>query len=175
MIFATVGAQMAFDRLVRAVDEWAGRCQRTDVFAQIGPSSLTPGNIQYTQFMTPTQYQDCIEMADAIIAHAGMGTIITAVEHHKPILVMPRYGRYGETRNDHQVATAREFQNRGLVHVAMDEHALAAMLDRIEEWRVDGMLMHGPVSQSCPRLLQALRAFVAEEGDRLAEPVETSA
>ena len=163
MIFLTVGAQMPFDRLVRAVDAWAGREQRTDVFAQIGPTLFAPRHIQHTQFMNPTQFQDCVDMADAIIAHAGMGTIITAVEHRKPILVMPRQGDLGETRNDHQVATAREFQRRGLVRMAMDEVELAAQLEAIERWRVEGLCVAPATEQHGPSLLHALQAFIGNE------------
>jgi len=36
MIFVTVGAQMAFDRLIRAVDAWAGVHPAVSVFGQIG-------------------------------------------------------------------------------------------------------------------------------------------
>jgi UDP-N-acetylglucosamine transferase subunit ALG13 len=165
MIFVTVGAQMSFDRLVRTVDEWAGRTERGDVFAQIGPSDFEPRHVQWSHFINPTQFQDCMEMADAIIAHAGMGTIITAIEHHKPILVMPRRGDLGETRNDHQIATAREFEHRGVVHVAMDERALVACLDRIDEWRVDGLNLLPPANTSCPQLIDALKEFLAGEPD----------
>ncbi len=37
MIFVTVGEQLPFDRLVRAVDEWAAASGK-EVFAQIGNS-----------------------------------------------------------------------------------------------------------------------------------------
>ena len=39
MIFVTVGTQLAFDRMIKAVDEWAGARGRTDVFAQVGPAA----------------------------------------------------------------------------------------------------------------------------------------
>lgn len=40
MIFVTVGTQVQFDRLIRTVDEWAGARARSDIFAQIGPSTI---------------------------------------------------------------------------------------------------------------------------------------
>ncbi len=180
MIFVTVGSQMAFDRLISAVDAWAGRTGRSDVFAQIGPSDLRPLHVQYAKFIEPMQFQDCLDLADAIIAHAGMGTIIGAVERGKPILVVPRRGDLSETRNDHQVSTAQRFRALGLVETAMDDAELLAKLDAIEDWRVrvvaarqtrqvgacplgdDEMCTAGDcgMEDGCPRLLEAVKKFV---------------
>jgi len=44
--FATVGSQEPFDRLIRAVDEWAVLHGRSDVFAQIGDSTYCPEHIK---------------------------------------------------------------------------------------------------------------------------------
>ena len=58
--------------------------------------------------------------ADALIGHAGMGTITMALEHRKPLLVMPRLAKYKEHVNDHQVGTAVEFERMGHVLAAYD-------------------------------------------------------
>ena len=120
MIFVTVGAQMPFDRLVRAVDDWAGRVP-AEIFAQIGPSSLRPRHMAWTRFLAPADFLAQVGAADLLVAHAGMGSIITALEYGKPILVMPRRGELGETRNNHQVATTKRFRGFGRVEVALDE------------------------------------------------------
>lgn len=129
MIFVTVGSQMPFDRLVRAVDNWAGRTGRTDVFAQIGPRGHQPRNCQHENLLDPARFKAVLREASLVVAHAGMGSIITALEHGKPILVMPRRGDLAETRNDHQVATAKRFREIGAVLVAMDENELLSRLD----------------------------------------------
>ncbi len=59
-----------------------------------------------------------MQAATAIVAHAGMGTILTALEMGKPLLVMPRRAALGEHRNDHQLATASRFAELGRVKVA---------------------------------------------------------
>src|SRR5690606_18210114 len=124
VIFLTVGAQMAFDRLVRAVDGWAGLNPHQEIFAQIGPSRYRPAHLRHERFLEPARFRSMIEKASLVVAHAGMGSIISALEMNKPILVMPRLGDLAETRNDHQVATARRFGELGAVHVAMDESEL---------------------------------------------------
>ena len=50
MIFVTVGTQLPFDRLIRAVDNWAKAAGRRDVFAQIGPASYRPLHIDSADF-----------------------------------------------------------------------------------------------------------------------------
>jgi UDP-N-acetylglucosamine transferase subunit ALG13 len=139
VILVTVGAQMPFDRLVRAVDGWAGArgCGGNagesggEVFAQIGPTPLRPRHLRWAHFLSPSEFRAKVQRATLLVAHAGMGSILTALEIGRPILVMPRRGDLHETRNDHQVATARRFAEQGRVSVAMDEYELVAHLDRL--------------------------------------------
>lgn len=156
MIFVTVGAQMPFDRMVRAVDEWAAASGRKDVFAQIGPTDWRPRHIEWTAFLEPDQFRERVQNARVLVAHAGMGSILTALEAGKPILVMPRRGDLKETRNDHQVATAKQFLSLGRVSVAMDETELP---DRLNE--IDRLAATEPISRfASPRLLTAVRSFI---------------
>jgi UDP-N-acetylglucosamine transferase subunit ALG13 len=183
MIFVTVGAQMPFDRLIRTVDEWAGSRGRGDIFAQIGQADYQPEHMRYSAFINPSDFSEHLEKADVIVAHAGMGSIITALERCKPILVMPRRSDLGETRNDHQIATARQFGALRLVEVAMDEQALFEKLDEIDQLQAAAGLLNrmspqcvtcpfsqGPLACShrsthsaCPHLVAGVHAFVAEE------------
>ena len=156
MIFVTVGAQMAFDRLVAAVDDWAGRTPGAEVFAQIGPSELQPRHIRWERFLDSAAFRERVVACDAIVAHAGMGSILTALEYGKPILVMPRRGDLQETRNDHQVATAERFREMGRVAVAGDASELAPWLDRIKDLRAAERIS----PYASPPLIDALREFV---------------
>ena len=156
MILVTVGAQMAFDRLVAAVDDWAGRTPGADVFAQIGPSELRPQHVRWEHFLDPAAFRERVVACDAIVAHAGMGSILTALEYGKPILVMPRRGDLQETRNDHQVATAARFREMGRVAVADDATQLAPWLDRLKDLRAAAKI--SPYASD--ELIGALRAVV---------------
>lgn len=127
-IFVTVGAQMPFDRLIAAVDAWAEQNPRHEVRAQIGRSALTPTHITWSHFCTPAELARAYDDADAIVGHAGTGTIFAALERRKALLVMPRRADLLETRNDHQLATAKRFAELAGVAVAWDEVELAARL-----------------------------------------------
>ncbi|MCH7961053.1 MAG: hypothetical protein IIC49_01830 [Planctomycetes bacterium] len=159
MIFVTVGAQMPFDRMVRCVDEWATKQGRRDVVAQIGPTRWRPRSIEWTEFLSPTQFLEHVKRANVIIAHAGMGSILTALQFGKPIVIMPRRGDLAETRNDHQLATAARFEGKPGVFVAQDETELSGMLDRL-----DSLVAGEPISEyASPELLNAIKAFIHDQ------------
>lgn len=166
MIFLTVGTQLPFDRLVRAIDAWAGAAGgaggRGDVFGQIaepGPAGYVPRNFEWVPHLDPQSFDARFAAAELIVAHAGMGSIIGALAAQKPILVLPRRAKFGEQRNDHQLATARRFAGRPGVTVCMEEADLGPALD--------GLLANPaamaalPIgAEASPELLATLRAFV---------------
>ena len=129
MIFVTVGTQLSFDRLIGAVDTWAERHHEVEVVAQIGPTSMKPRHLQFSQFVSPAEADALVRRADLIVGHAGMGTLLTALGHGKPVLIMPRKAAMGEHRNDHQLATARWLDGRSGVKVAWDESEIPMRLD----------------------------------------------
>jgi UDP-N-acetylglucosamine transferase subunit ALG13 len=156
VIFATVGSQEPFDRLVRAVDEWAESRARSDVFAQIAGAEYRPKHIEFTDFMDPEEFNRRIRAASVVVAHAGMGSIISTLELGKPIVVMPRRARFRETRNDHQVATAERFGAQGRIIVAENEQDLSEKLDHaLTLGQTDRIEAH-----ASPRLLATIRAFL---------------
>ncbi len=128
MIFLTVGTQLPFDRLVKAVDEW-GESQELEIIAQIGNSKYKPMNMKYKSFFDPQEMRELFNRTDLIVSHAGMGTIISALQKKKPILVMPREVAYDEHRNDHQLATAKSFFLKGYIKVAFSSDELKSQLD----------------------------------------------
>jgi UDP-N-acetylglucosamine transferase subunit ALG13 len=132
MIFLTVGTQLPFDRLVKAVDEAAGRGMVHDeVFAQIGESDYQPTNFKFAKSLGKAEYDDCMARASAIIGHAGMGTIISAMNNRKPLLVMPRLRRFGEAVNDHQMSIATQFERMGYLLVAYDAEQVVLRLPEL--------------------------------------------
>jgi len=164
VIFVTVGSSAPFDRLVRAVDAWAGVRGRRDVFAQIGSSRYAPKNMQAVRLLDPKEFRQRVHSAKVVVAHAGMGSIIMALEIGKPIIVLPRRAHLNETRNDHQFATAKEFERlRGIV-VAFDEQELLLKLDQ-----ADIANDASPIStEASPLLIDTVRTFIS--GVELTKP-----
>ena len=157
MIFLTVGSSDPFDRMVRAVDEWAAARGRTDVFAQIGKAQYQPRHIEAVRFLSPSEFRQRVRTAQLLVAHAGMGSIITALEAGRPIIIMPKRASLGEHRSEHQVATAERLGQRQGIIVAWDEKDLVTKLDR--EGRLCTPTMIAP--QASPELIATIRAFIA--------------
>jgi UDP-N-acetylglucosamine transferase subunit ALG13 len=156
MIFVTVGTQIQFDRLIEAIDQWAGIFSAEHVFAQIGPSSYVARHLQTKPFTTPHEFREHARRARVIVSHAGMGSILTALEFGKRIIVMPRRSDLGEHRNDHQIATARHFVGQGRILVASDREQLFERLAELNE--ADGV---EPISSvASPILIATLRKFI---------------
>jgi UDP-N-acetylglucosamine transferase subunit ALG13 len=162
VIFVTVGAQTPFDRLVKAIDQWARTQGRSDVFAQIGRTGYRPAHIEWAPFLEPEEFKRRCAAARAIVAHAGTGSIITALQLGRPILVMPRRASLRETRNDHQLATAERFARFASVAVAWDESELAERMQRI-----DGLAGRPALGEHASRqLLAAIRDFIDDAAAR---------
>ena len=133
MILVSVGTQLPFDRLIKTVDAWAIRSGRDDILAQTGPGHYTPSAIKAFEFMEHERFLALQQEAELMVSHAGMGSIITALEMGKPIIVMARDHLRGEHRNGHQLSTVAHLCDRPGVYVARDEAELLSYLDRCDE------------------------------------------
>jgi UDP-N-acetylglucosamine transferase subunit ALG13 len=127
MIFVTIGTQLPFDRLIRIIDELAPQLNE-EVVAQVYQCGFMPKNIRTIDFLAPDEFNTLFDKARLIISHAGMGTILSALQKDKPIIVFPRIAALGEHRNEHQLATANKFKELGSVYVAMNEDELKKLL-----------------------------------------------
>jgi UDP-N-acetylglucosamine transferase subunit ALG13 len=156
MIFVTVGTDLPFDRMLRVIDQWAGENQRIDIFAQIGEGGWEPRHIPFRHFLQPPEFREKFQAADLIISHAGMGTILTALHHGKPILVMPKRASLGEHRNEHQTATAKRMMEIAGVSVAFDEAELRGHLDHLHTVAKPMPIGH----TASPDLIRGLRQFI---------------
>lgn len=157
MIFVTVGTQFPFDRLTGTVDAWAARTGRQDVFAQIGGNAQPPKAIEHEPFIDAARCHKFLEESELVIAHAGMGTVLTCLAHGTPVIVMARRAELGEHRNDHQVATVEWMRELSGVTVVDTPEQLTAALEAFETAERDGKA----VSPSAdPALLATVRGFV---------------
>lgn len=107
MIFATVGTQLPFPRLIDALDALAADLSEP-VIAQCGPQPGSWRHLEPRPHLTPGEYETLFAQARLVVAHAGIGTILSAKRLGKPLVILPRRHALGEHRNDHQLATARE-------------------------------------------------------------------
>lgn len=122
MIFATTGTQLAFPRLMAALEALAPDLGER-IIAQAGPESGAAEAYPHLDIRThlaPADYDRIVTEARVIVAHAGIGTILTARRHGKPLILVPRRLDQGEHRNDHQLATARQVADLPGIFIAWE-------------------------------------------------------
>ncbi|MBS1831752.1 MAG: hypothetical protein JST65_03515 [Acidobacteria bacterium] len=120
---------MPFDRLVTAVDEWAAARGRDDVFAQIGDGSYIPAACRWARKLSSREFADHVRRASLVVAHAGMGTVLKALEAGRPMVLLPRDAARREVTTDHQAHAARWLSQKPGIRVVLREDDLGAALD----------------------------------------------
>lgn len=120
MIFVTIGTQEPFDRLIETMDRISLKVG-IEVVAQVSTrSKLKVENMKTLDFIAPADFDKLFNEAQLIVAHAGMGTIISALVNKKPLIVLAREKKLMEHRSDHQIATAKYLEELGYLNVAKD-------------------------------------------------------
>ena len=140
MILVTVGMQLGFDRLIRAMDALAPELG-IEIVAQTGQGTYEPRNMDARPRIAPAEFEQLVERSRLIVSHAGIGTILTAQRFAKPVVLFPRRFELGEHRNDHQLATTGNLAGRPGLLMAMDERELPqAIAQGLDMGPVDGAL-----------------------------------
>jgi len=122
MIFATVGsAPVAFERLMRAL----AALPASELTVQHGPACPPPCARAY-DFLPFGRIVELMHEADLVVSHAGVGSIMCALQAGHVPIVFARLRRHGETVDDHQAELAAQLARRGTVLVASDADELVA-------------------------------------------------
>jgi UDP-N-acetylglucosamine transferase subunit ALG13 len=112
-----------FDRLVGAADHIKAGAP---IVVQRGPSRLRPPGAEVVDFMLFDELSREMAYADAVVTHAGIGSVLLALMHgHQPI-VMARQSNLGECVDEHQ----EQFAQR------LDEEQIAVVIHAPEEVEV---------------------------------------
>ncbi len=154
MIFATIGTQAPFDRFVKIIDELAVDIEE-EIVVQAFRDKYEPKNVKVVDFLPPDEFNKLFSTARLIIAHAGMGTIISAMQQSKPIIVFPRIAALGEHRNEHQMATARQMERMNYVYVAYDDVQLRNLL-----FQTELMPLHHLGDYASQSLIDSLKDYI---------------
>lgn len=122
-----MGTQLPFPRLIDALARLAPNLEEP-VVAQAGATGAGWDTLDVRASVRPDEFDALFSEARVVVGHAGIGTILSARRHRKPLIVLPRRHALGEHRNDHQLATARQVAGLDGIHVAWDTDALPPLL-----------------------------------------------
>lgn len=132
MIFVVLGTQkFQCNRLLREIDRLVENGTiKEEIFAQKGYSDYTPKNYISIDFLTKEDFEKKVEKCTLLITHSGVGTILSGINHHKPIIVYPRLRRYKEHVDDHQLNIAKAFSKKELVLMCGEHDDLAELIEK---------------------------------------------
>lgn len=162
MIFATCGTSpVPFERMMNAVTTLPA----TDLFVQHGPAEPPACACAYPYL----PFDALVEMmgaADVVVSHAGVGSILCAIEAGHTPVVFPRLRRYSEAVDDHQVELAVALAASDTALIAWTPAELAAAVSSVPPRRkvlrsssrtlVDAV--RATISGASPLLMRAERA-----------------
>jgi UDP-N-acetylglucosamine--N-acetylmuramyl-(pentapeptide) pyrophosphoryl-undecaprenol N-acetylglucosamine transferase len=101
-----------------------------EVLWQTGSTDVTGLGIAARESVPHDELLEAVGKSDVVIAHAGTGAAITALEHGMCPVLVPRREAFGEHVDDHQVQIAAELEQRGLaVACAVEELSEAVLQD----------------------------------------------
>jgi UDP-N-acetylglucosamine transferase subunit ALG13 len=88
-----------------------------EVLWQVGCTDVSDLPIVAHSLLPTRELQDAIEAADVVIAHAGCGSSVGALEAGKTPVLVPRRRSHGENVDDHQLLIANALSKRDLAVV----------------------------------------------------------
>jgi UDP-N-acetylglucosamine transferase subunit ALG13 len=103
---------IGFERLVKRL--LAILPPDADVLWQTGDTDVSAFGIDGKHAIPERELTAAIREADVLVAHAGVGTALAALEVGKCPILIPRRLAHGEHVDDHQIQIAEELSRRGL-------------------------------------------------------------
>jgi beta-1,4-N-acetylglucosaminyltransferase len=158
VILVTVGTHTeGFNRLVEAMDRIAAQVEE-EVVMQIGATAYVPQAALWFDFTTQAQMDALCEGARVIVSHAGAGSILKALGHRKPTIIVPRRQNRGEHIDDHQLELAEALSRTGALTVAYDVDELVKLLEAAPDFV--------PPEPNRGHLIEAVRQAIQADGWR---------
>ena len=137
MIVILLGTQKySFHRLLEEVQRCIDNGTiKQEVIVQAGGTQFFSKEMKIFTLMEQNELEKLIEKADIIITHGGVGSIVNGVKLHKKVIAVPRYKKYGEVANDHQVQIINTFAKEGFIIGLNDVSELESALKEIENFK----------------------------------------
>lgn len=96
MILVTLGTQdKSFERLLKAIDKEIEKGNIKDkVLVQAGYTKYKSDNMEIFKSVSNDRLEELMDEASLIITHGGVGSILTALKHHKKVIYLFHFSRY---------------------------------------------------------------------------------
>lgn len=117
LILVTLGTQAnSFERLLREIQVLIDEhVINEEVIVQAGTTEFQSKDMKIFDFIPIDQFNDLIKSCNLLITHGGVGSIITGLNNEKKVIAVPRYKKYGEHVNDHQLEIIENFNDKQFI------------------------------------------------------------
>jgi beta-1,4-N-acetylglucosaminyltransferase len=127
LIFVTLGTHhQPFNRAIDLLRE--SGLEGEEIVIQHGTTPVTSLVARWLQYV---DYQEALRLmseARAVVTHAGVGSIMSALSVGQMPIVIPRLHAYGEHVDDHQLQIAHRLSTSGRITLATDHQTLERAL-----------------------------------------------
>lgn len=133
MILVTLGTQdKKFYRLLEAIEKQIKLKNITDeVIVQAGCSSdFKSENMKIFDLISIDEFNSLLEKCDLLIAHGGVGSIVSGLKNGKKVIAAARLSQYKEHVNDHQLQIVDNFSSAGYILKLDDFDKLDEVLEK---------------------------------------------
>jgi UDP-N-acetylglucosamine transferase subunit ALG13 len=148
LIFVSLGThEQPFERAIDLVEPLApGHV----VVVQHGhtPPRYDRAGMVWNRFVAYEQVVELMLEADAVVCHAGVGTVMTALGLGRTPVVVPRLARLGEHVDDHQLQITAALVERGLAVPVYEGGDMRAALREAARQRSGTLAVSGDLREA---------------------------
>ena len=140
MILVLLGTQNnSFHRLLEQIEKNIENGSiKEEVIVQAGYTKYEPKTSKKKMKIFDTipkkELDKLIEKANLVISHGGVGSMVTANQKGKKVIAVPRYKKYNEHVNDHQIDTIKIFEAKGYVLLSENVEDLDKALLQVKDF-----------------------------------------
>jgi UDP-N-acetylglucosamine--N-acetylmuramyl-(pentapeptide) pyrophosphoryl-undecaprenol N-acetylglucosamine transferase len=109
----------------------------TDVLWQVGCTDVSGLEIAARSEVPAAELRRAMAESDVVIAHAGVGSAVSALQAGRRPVLVPRRKRFGEHVDDHQACIAADLDRRGLAFRAEADELRWADIERAASWKIE--------------------------------------
>lgn len=109
----------------RAIERVEGLLPEADITWQVGTTEYPKDGRLLPQWLPADELRSAIGQSDVVVMHAGVGSVLVALDEGRVPVILPRRQRHKEMVDDHQTEIAALLADRGLaISVDPDELTL---------------------------------------------------
>ncbi len=137
MILVMLGTQNnSFHRLLEEVQKCIDdKSIDEEVIVQAGATKFKSKDMKIFKLVSTKRLNEYVDNASYVITHGGVGSIVSCIKKGKKVIAVPRYSKYGEHVNDHQLQIIQTFDSQGFIKGIKDISELEEAIKEIKDFK----------------------------------------